>query len=121
MTPEQLTMLTQLVGLIERVSNWPFASLLLVLVVGPWVMSLINSYTQRRQLDQAVQMYKDNVNLVKSWERLADDQKDIITLNTQAWIGVRDAIQRNEFCPVVRAKHTSRQSILFETDKEDGD
>lgn len=118
MTPDQIAALSALVGVMERMANWPFASLLLVLVIGPWVMSLAMSYTDRKRIDQVVEMYRNNVHLVEGYRDLATEQADRITLNTQAWIGVRDAIDRNEFCPVIRTKRTTRQSVEYETNSE---
>jgi hypothetical protein len=121
MSPEQIAALTALIGVMERMANWPFASLFLVLVIGPYVIQLISNFQVRKALERQIAMYETNVVLVKNYERLADDQKDIITLNTQAWIGVRDAIDRNEFCPVIRGRRTTHQSIQYDTDKRGGD
>jgi hypothetical protein len=89
-------------------------SLLLVLVIGPWVILMVSNYSMRRMLEQAIQLYKDNVVLVENYQSLARDQKDVITLNTQCWSGVKDAIERNEFCPLARSKRTSPQKVEYE-------
>ena len=119
MSPEQIAALTALVTIIERVGNWPFMSLLLVLVIGPWVLSLGMGYTDRKRLEQVVSMYEHNVHLVESYKEIAGDMKEVVTLNTQAWVGVEAAIRANEFCPVIRSRRTSHQSIQYETDKGD--
>ena len=117
LTPEAITSLTALVAIMERVANWPFFSLLLVLVIGPWVLSLFMSYTDRKRLEQVVAMYEHNVHLVESYKEIASDMKEVVTLNTQAWVGVEKAISANEFCPVIRAKHTTLQSIRWDPGK----
>lgn len=42
---------------------------------------VLNSY--KKDVDAIAQMYRDNVSLVKGYEKLADDLTSIITLNTQ--------------------------------------
>lgn len=42
---------------------------------------VLNSY--KKDVDAIAQMYRDNVSLVRGYEKLADDLTSIITLNTQ--------------------------------------
>lgn len=48
--------------------------------------------------------YEDNVLLVKSYQKLADDLANIITLNTQVQTQLVEQIKHNMFCPVIREK-----------------
>jgi hypothetical protein len=49
-------------------------------------------------------MYENNVELVKRFIELSGDLKDIVVLNTQMLTGVKDDINKNQFCPAVRLK-----------------
>lgn len=56
------------------------------------------------QSDMAEQrrMYEANAELVRQYEGLAKDLKDVIMLNTQAFTRLDDDIRSNQFCPAVR-------------------
>ena len=54
------------------------------------------------------QFYKDNVELVKTTQRLATDMRDIITNNTRALEHLTSVAQANFFCPVAREKATGK-------------
>lgn len=49
-------------------------------------------------------MYEHNVSLVRSYESLAKDLKDVVVMNTQAMQRLGDKITTNQFCPHVRLK-----------------
>lgn len=49
-------------------------------------------------------MYESNVKLVKGYETLAGDLKDIIVMNTVAITTQTEAIKQNQFCPSQRVK-----------------
>jgi hypothetical protein len=49
-------------------------------------------------------MYENNVDLVKHYEKLADDLSGIITLNTQVQTQLVEQIKHNMFCPIIREK-----------------
>jgi len=58
----------------------------------------------RYQEDMAAQrrMYENNVELVKQTQTIAQDLKDLVVLNTQAWQAARSDILNNQFCPLRR-------------------
>lgn len=102
MTPEQVGLLSAIIGVLEKLSSWPGGLTLVALLVGPWVLSLVLAHSERARLETVVKMYQDNVELVKAFRRVADDQKDVIILNTQQWMAVREAVENNLFCPMIR-------------------
>lgn len=70
---------------------------------------ILKSYKEDAQ--EARQMYKDNVILVKQYADLARDLKDIVIMNTQGFQIVHDEVQGarkdirdNDFCPMVTVK-----------------
>ncbi|MFH2064972.1 MAG: hypothetical protein ABIK15_07235 [Pseudomonadota bacterium] len=52
--------------------------------------------------------YENNIDLVKHYERLADDLSGIIHLNTRAMTELVEKIRNNMFCPIVREKGPNR-------------
>lgn len=55
-------------------------------------------------LRQVTGFYNDNVELVKSFQRLSEDFHTTITLNTQVMQKVCDKIDHNWFCPMIKEK-----------------
>lgn len=47
-------------------------------------------------------MYENNTELVRSYNRLADDLMGVITLSTQTLQALVGRIDNNQFCPAVR-------------------
>ena len=48
--------------------------------------------------------YENNVDLVKHYEKLAEDLSSVIHLNTKAMTILTEKIQNNMFCPAVRER-----------------
>lgn len=53
---------------------------------------------------EVVQFYKDNVELVKVTQKLADEHVDVISLNTRMLQKMVDRIDSNQFCPAVKER-----------------
>jgi hypothetical protein len=62
--------------------------------------TLKQAVSHEKALIEAIQMYKDNVELVKNYHKVAEGLQDLIVLNTQSLTRVL----ANQFCPVVRNK-----------------
>ncbi|MEN6337737.1 MAG: hypothetical protein ABFE01_26075 [Phycisphaerales bacterium] len=102
-------------GALKLVSNFGIPGLVLIL----WFLSdkaherTLKQYRedmsdQRRiyedGLKEVREMYEHNVLLVRNYESLSGDLKDVVILNTQQWTGTRDDVNRNQYCPMVRLK-----------------
>lgn len=113
MTAEQIATITMLAKLLEYFREWPFTALFVIIVIGPWVLSIVLAVADRKRLDKvtasnetrfaaAVKMYQDNVVLVQNYERLSEDLHDVVILNTQVMTELVQSIKTNQFCPMVR-------------------
>lgn len=51
---------------------------------------------------QTAQFYRDNVELVKAYERVADDLSDLVSTNVQVLERLAGKIENNMFCPIAR-------------------
>jgi len=57
---------------------------------------------------QTAQYYKDNVELVKAYERVADDLSDLVATNVQVLERLAGKIENNMFCPLARERARGR-------------
>ncbi len=119
MTPEQITALA---ALLSAIGTWPTITVVAMVTIGPWVAMIILSARQSREIsrmvtkssekfDAVVEMYKNNVELVRSYERQYDaltrineDAHDSINLNTKILTQLSERIATNMFCPPLRAQ-----------------
>lgn len=93
MTPEQIEILISALSLMAKISGWPFAVMLFIFMIGPWLLSVLLSLQSRRRLEVVIKMYEDNVDLVKKYERTSEDLKDVVIMNTQAVTRLVDYIR----------------------------
>ena len=102
MTPDQLAALTAIAAIFSKVGTWPIGSIVAAVVFGPWIMMGIIARGMEKRHEAAIQMYTENVKLVVSFEKLAESLQSIIVLSTQTMTGVKDRIDNNLFCPLMR-------------------
>jgi hypothetical protein len=57
-----------------------------------------------KEHSETAQYYRDNVELVKSYERVADDLSDLVATNVQVLERLVGKIDNNLFCPVARER-----------------
>ena len=91
MTPTDVALVESVLRIIAEMAGWPIWTVLLVIVVGPWVMAFFLARGQERRFEATRAMYENNVKLVEGYERVCarqdnreDALRDLILLNTQA-------------------------------------
>lgn len=131
MSPQEISALMALLGVLKQLSGWPFGILIFLLGVGPWVMAFIflrsinNRYegqegARQKEMRVVLEQYRQDVTEIKrlyeSNVRLVDDSNQafqrleiiygeaisVISLNTQTQTHLADQIKNNQFCPMVR-------------------
>lgn len=102
MSPDQIAALTAIAAIISKIGTWPLGSIIAAVVFGPWMMLWFISRGMEKRHRAAIKMYEDNAKLVVSYEKLATGLQDIIVLSTQVMTQVRDRIDANLFCPLMR-------------------
>lgn len=102
MTPEQIAALTAISTIISKVGTWPIGSVVALVVLGPWIFMGFISYSMQQRHTAAIRMYEENVKLVLAYERVATGLQDIVVLSTQVMTQVRDKIDANLYCPLMR-------------------
>lgn len=92
MSPDQIAIMGNLLAILKMMSGWPFGFFLFLFIVGPWVLALLLAYAQKRRFETVVRMYESNVDLVKKYEQIAQDLKDVVILNTRTITRLVDRI-----------------------------
>uniref|UniRef100_C6E6R8 Uncharacterized protein n=1 Tax=Geobacter sp. (strain M21) TaxID=443144 RepID=C6E6R8_GEOSM len=102
MTPEQIAALTAISTIVAKIGTWPIGSIVAAVVFGPWVVMGFISRGMEKRHEAAIKMYEENVKLVLAYEKVAEGLQDIIVLSTQTMTQVKDRIDANLYCPVMR-------------------
>jgi hypothetical protein len=84
MTPEQVSIITAIAAILDKIGTWPISTILAMIVIGPWMVLIAITLSQERRSKAMKQMYEDNVCLVKDYEKLSNEQQDVIIMNTSA-------------------------------------
>ncbi|MDD2853545.1 MAG: hypothetical protein PHY09_16795 [Desulfuromonadaceae bacterium] len=102
MTPQDVAALTALIGIVKVIGAWPLITLFVFMSAGPWIgLWWFTRITEKRH-SAVVTMYSDNVSLVKSFDKLANSLQDIVILNTQVMQGMKESVDKNIYCPLMR-------------------
>jgi len=64
----------------------------------------------KADVERVTNYYERNVELVQHYEKHADEQANIIHLNTQVMTRLVESINHNQFCPMVRQAGPKRDS-----------
>ncbi len=66
----------------------------------------------RKDMAEQRKMYESNVSLCKDFASVTNDLRDIVTLNIQAMTECKDAVNQNQFCPIIRVSKKKAMKIL---------
>ena len=111
MNPEALQAIAAICTILDKIGVWPIGGTFLVIVIGPWVFSLLASRAQEKRFDSMKSMYENNAKLVECYEKFAEGQNDVISLNTAKWATALDKIETNQFCPLNRTKKQRMEDV----------
>jgi hypothetical protein len=101
-TPDQIAALTAISAILAKVGTWPIGSIIAAVVLGPWVIMGLLTRSMEKRHEAAIKMYEENVKLVLAYEKVAEGLQSILVLSTQAMTQVKDRIDANLFCPMMR-------------------
>jgi hypothetical protein len=108
MSPEQITLLAAVAKILESAGTWPIGTLIVGIMLGPWiVMGFVNRSMEKRH-EAAVKMYEHNVKLVESYEKMAAEQVDTIRLSTAAITELVTYFKTRTPCAVLLAAKLGR-------------
>ena len=69
MTPSDVAALTALAAIVKEMGTWPVLSIVIFLVIGPWISMVVLSWISERRHAAVVQMYKNNVVLLETTQQ----------------------------------------------------
>jgi hypothetical protein len=112
MTPEH-TGYSVIAFILERLGTTPILLFLAIMGLGPWVTNVWLEWKrdkrmtkvferQDQRFEEVVGMYKSNVELVKSHEKINENLQDLVILTTSTMQTLVDHIKSNLFCPLMR-------------------
>lgn len=91
-------------GMAELIKVIGFPGVVLVL----WFLTyrdqtrILSQY--QKDMQEQRRMYESNVELVKRVLTIADEQQEVIIMNTRIQQSLVDRIESNQFCPMVRLR-----------------
>ncbi len=84
MTPETIQVVTAISSLLDKVGTLPIGTVIMAVIVGPYVVNLTLGYRQAQQFKAMKDMYENNVKLVKDYEKMSNEHVETIRLSTGA-------------------------------------
>lgn len=111
MTPQDVAALTAIAAIVKVIGAWPLISVFLLVTVGPWIGVWWSTSVNKQRHAAVVRMYTDNVTLVKSFESIAKSLQDVVILNTQAMQGIKESVDNNIYCPIMRKNPTVEKQL----------
>lgn len=84
MSPDQISTIAKASELIGQIGDLPIGTLLVIVVLGPYLFMFFISRAMEKRQEAALKMYEASVELVKNYERIAEQQADTIRLATAA-------------------------------------
>lgn len=110
MIPEQISAINAIAQILEKLGTMPIFSLIVSLIIGPWIMAWIISRGNEKRFEAVIKMYENNVKLVEGYQDIAKNLQDLVIYNTQTMEVVKTKIDNNLYCPIVR-KQTKQKEI----------
>jgi len=111
MTSEAVSAVHAVAFLLERLGTWPIGLIVLIVFLGPWVFSFIMSRLQEKRFEAVTQMYKNNVHLVESYAKIAEELHETVRLNSALWSEAIEKINTNQFCPAARVQKKRMEDV----------
>jgi uncharacterized membrane protein len=110
-SPTDIAAITALVAILKEIGTWPLVTILITVILGPWIGMFLANRQQEKRHAAVVEMYEKNVGLVESYERIAEGLQDIIVLSTQTMTSVKTSVDNNLFCPLMRKDPKVEKSV----------
>ena len=64
------------------------------------VAEILSRYAE--DMAEVRKMYENNAELVRAYEAVAKDLRDVVIMNTEAFTRLDEGVRGNQFCPMVR-------------------
>lgn len=74
------------------------------------VWAVLNQY--KSDMIEQREMYRANVSLCKDFSSVANDLRDIVSMNIQTMTRLDESVGQNEFCPMVRIRREKTMRLI---------
>lgn len=101
MTPGEIAGVT---AIISEIGAWPAIVVLAMFFLAPWLLMMWITRAMEKRHAEVVEMYKNNVLLVESYQRLSNELAGIIHMSTQVMTRLVDKIDNNMYCPIAKER-----------------
>jgi phage FluMu gp28-like protein len=109
MTPDQVAALNAVALILQQIGTWKIGTLIAAVIMGPWIVTVVALYLGVKWFAGFKAMYNNNVILVKNYEALTKDHKEMIVYNTTIMTEVKETADNNLFCPINRDRIHQRE------------
>lgn len=101
-----------LTGILKVVADFGIVGLVIYLwwADNRRIWQIMSQY--KRDMDDQREMYKNNASLCRDFASIAQDLRSIVTLNIQTMTEVNDAVNQNQFCPLLRVEKQKHVKII---------
>ena len=95
--------------IIQGLASMPVAGIAVAVLILPWLILVYTGFRQERRFEAVVEMYKNNVSLVRDYQQLVegyrkivDGQQELVVYVTATLTGIQTRADSNLFCPITR-------------------
>jgi hypothetical protein len=86
----------------------PITSLIVLLILGPWVSLILITILQNQRLDKLLKANDQYLDLIKSYEICCKNFHEFATYSVEKIAKVEHIAESNLFCPIVRKASNPR-------------
>lgn len=109
MTPAERAALAAFTSIMEQIATAPIGSLIVIVLLAPWLVLAAVTVYQNRRFEAVVKMYENNfaqtetvAKLAEGFSEMAKGYRELVVWSTQEVTEVKQAVLTNMHCPLVR-------------------
>ncbi len=118
MTPAERATLAAFTSIMEQLSTAPVGTLIVIVLLAPWLVLGVVTIYQNRRFEAVVKMYENNfiqtetvAKLADGFSEMAKGYRELVTWTTQEVTEVKQAVLTNMHCPIIR-RNSQPKDIL---------
>ncbi len=108
MQSEYLIAINAVSNIFDKIGAMPITSLLVLLILGPWVSLVLVTLMQNQRLDKLLKANDQYLDLIKSYEVCCKNFHEFATYSVEKITKVEHIAENNLFCPIVRRESKPR-------------
>jgi hypothetical protein len=89
-------------SIFDKIGAMPITSLIVLLILGPWVSLILITMLQNQRLDKLLKANDQYLDLIKSYEICCKNFHEFATYSVEKIAKVEHIAENNLFCPIAR-------------------